>query len=363
MNLNDYDLNILILDCIKSWINEIPPNLILSTDNNSVLWSLILSGFKDDETFETSINCLISVISKIDIYEPENLQFVEIIYKELVQLNSIITENWEDPMYIERFCELFSIAGELWHTLIIKNPANFQELLEILLRFANYKEDLDIVKYTFKFWYELKSLLVLKNFEAQKNLFKPIFVNLMEVLIGHLKYPTTADTTDLNVLFNNNRENLDKFKDFRYEIGDVLKDCCAIIGAKDALLIPFTKLQGLIENGPLNSNSNSNSNSSRWQDIECLLFSIRSLAKEVDKRESDILPQIMNYLVQLPENPKVRYAATLVLGRYTLWTNEHPEFLQIELNYIIEGFKLDNNSYTANEKMDIIIATDRKSVV
>ena len=43
-------------------------------------------------------------------------------------------------------------------------------------------------------------------------------------------------------------------------------------------------------------------------------------------KENTILPTIMSYLVQLPEHPKIRYAATLVLGRYTEWTSKHPEF-------------------------------------
>ncbi|KAG0676827.1 Nuclear import receptor [Pichia californica] len=345
---NDKDLEILILNCIKSWINELPINLILN--NNSQLWNLIILGFNDDETFDTSIDCLITIISQIDIFDKinENLSYIEIIYKQLIDLRPKIQENWDDPSIIERFTELYSTTGESWHTLIVKNPENFQILVEIILQLTTYNEDLDIVKYTFKFWYELKSMLILENFKNSKNLFKPIYIKLIEILIQHLRYPIISNSTNISILFNNNKENEDKFKDFRYEIGDVLKDCCLIVGQYDSLKLPFDKLKILIEDKSLNSN---------WQDIECLLFCIRSMAKEIDKNENKILPQIMNYLIQLPENPKIRYAATLVLGRYTIWTNNHPEFLQIELNYIIEGFKLENLNYNDDEKLQIIIAT------
>lgn len=344
----DNDLEILILNCIKSWINEIPINLIL-VENNSILWNLIVQGFKDDETFDTSIDSLITIINQIDIFDnlSNNLKFIEIIYKQLIDLQPLIDENWDDPMAIERFTELYSTTGEAWHTLIIKNPENFQILIEIILKLTNYSEDLDIVKYTFKFWYEIKSMLVLNTFKEQKTIFKPIYVKLIEILIQHLKYPTVSNSTNISDLFNNNKEAEDKFKDFRYEIGDVLKDCCLVVGQYDSLNIPFLKLKEIIE-----TNS-----SSQWQDIECLLFALRSMAKEVSKTEDKILPQIMNYLIQLPENPKIRYAATLVLGRYTMWTQKHPEFLQIELNYIIEGFKIENSNYNNDEKMQIIIAT------
>lgn len=342
------DLEILILGCIKLWINEIPISMILN--DNSVLWNLIVVGFKDDETFDTSIDCLITIVSQIDIFDQlnENLPYIEIIYKQLVELRPLIVENWDDPIVVERFTELYSTTGEAWHTLIVKEPQNFQILVEIILQLTAYNEDLDIVKYTFKFWYELKSMLVLDNFKNSKTIFKPIFINLIEILISHLKYPTISDSTNISDLFNNNKENEDKFKDFRYEIGDVLKDCCLVVGQYDSLRLPFDKLKILIED---------KSQSPKWQDIECLLFSIRAMAKEIDKSENKILPQIMNYLVQLPENPKIRYAATLVLGRYTLWTNEHPEFLQLELNYIIDGFKLENSHYNNDEKTQIIVAT------
>jgi transportin-3 len=342
------DLEILILDCIKSWIDELPIHLILGDD--SILWKMILAGFQDPQTFDTSVDCLITIVNQIDIFDnlQDNVKYIEKIYQQLINLKPLIQESWDDPMTMERITELFSSTGEAWHSLIVKDPSSFQLLVEILLQLTNYDEDLETVKYTFKFWYELKSMLVLKPFKESKQFFKPTFESLMEILIGHLKYPTTSTSTNVSELFGNDKASEDSFKDSRYEIGDVLKDCCQIIGQYDALNIPFAKLKQLIGSGDMSQ--------VRWQDIECLLFCIRSMAKEVSKNESEIMPQIMNYLIQLPENPKIRYAATLVLGRYTEWTNLHPDFLQVELNYIIEGFKLDNSSYTESEKMEIIMA-------
>lgn len=347
----DTSLDVLLLDCIKSWINEIPVSLILS--NDLTLWNKILAGFNNDDTFEASIASLISMINSIDVFEKlqENFKYIELIYVQLVQLKPLIKQNWDDTEIIERLTELYSTTGEAWHLLIVKNPANFNDLIQIIIELTNYSEDLDIVKYTFKFWYEIKSMLVLNNFKESRELFKPIYIQLVEILVSHLKYPTTSTSTNVSHLFNNNKEEEDKFKDFRYEIGDVLKDCCQVIGYYDALNLPFARLQSLIDS------SGSVSTVPQWQDIECLLFAIRAMAKEVPKTEGKILPQIMNYLVQLPENPKIRYAATLVLGRYTVWTSANREFLPLELNYIINGFQVQDSGYNEDEKMDIIIAT------
>lgn len=125
-----------------------------------------------------------------------------------------------------------------------------------------------------------------------------------------------------NDLFNGDKEQEDKFKEFRYEMGDVLKDCCAVAGATKALQVPFEQIQNIISNSQ-----------GHWQYLEAPLFSMRTMAKEVPLKENTILPTIMSYLVQLPEHPKIRYAATLVLGRYTEWTSKHPEFLEPQLNY------------------------------
>ena len=76
-----------------------------------------------------------------------------------------------------------------------------------------------------------------------------------------------------------------------------------------------------------------------WQDIEAPLFSMRMMAREVDTEEERVVPEVMKLLVNLPEHDKIRYAATLVLGRYTEWTAKHPEYLEFQLSYISSGFE------------------------
>ena len=112
-----------------------------------------------------------------------------------------------------------------------------------------------------------------------------------------------------------------------------MKDCCAVVGASKALQIPFTQIQTILSNSQ-----------GHWQYLEAPLFSMRTMAKEVSTKEKTILPTIMSLLVQLPEHPKIRYAATLVLGRYTEWTAKNPEFLEPQLNYITKGFEVANNN-------------------
>jgi transportin-3 len=58
----------------------------------------------------------------------------------------------------------------------------------------------------------------------------------------------------------------------------------------------------------------------------------------IDVDDNAIVPKIMEVLPKLPQHPRIRYAAILVIGRYTHWTERHPEHIQFQLPYISSGF-------------------------
>lgn len=335
---NSKDINSLILDCLNSWIKECPIESILHINS---LTNLIFQSLTDDQTFDQSIECLCTIMR--ETRDIENHELIDALYQQLIQLNSYMASNkekLEDPETFSGLTRLYVEASESWHVLIAKNPKHFKPLVEILLECCKYDEDLDVVKYTFYFWHLLKQLITLPKFQDSRLEFRDTYSQLISIIIKHLTYPIAADD---NNLFDNDKELEDKFKEFRYEMGDVLKDCCAVVGPTIALNLPFQQIQSIL---------NANLNDTRWQYLEAPLFSMRAMAKEVPLKEKTILPTIMTFLVQLPEHPKIRYAATLVLGRYTEWTSKNSEFLEPQLNYIIKGFEVANNT---NNK-DIIIA-------
>lgn len=343
MNSQDIKLTSLILDCLNSWIKECPIESILQIDSFT---NLIFQSLTKDETFEKAIECLVTILR--ETRDIENYELIDALYKQLLQLNSFMQQHpdkLQDPEVIDGLTRLYVEGGESWHVLIGKNPTHFKPLVEILLNCCKYDQDLDVVKYTFYFWYLLKQLIVLPKFQESKQEFSDIYSELVSVIIKHLTYPISSQDDNL---FDGDKEQEDKFKEFRYEMGDVLKDCCAVVGATKALSIPFQQIQTI-----LNSNQ-----SSHWQYLEAPLFSMRAMAKEVPLKEKSILPSIMTFLVQLPEHPKIRYSATLVLGRYTGWTSKNPEFLELQLNYIIKGFEVVNSSPNDTKgNKDIVVSS------
>ncbi len=51
--------------------------------------------------------------------------------------------------------------------------------------------------------------------------------------------------------------------------------------------------------------------------------------------------QLMAFLCEIPPDlVKVRYTATLIIGRYAFWLVERPHILLPLLNYVIQGFEI-----------------------
>lgn len=309
-----------VLDCLNSWIKECPIESVLTVD---AFVGLIFKSLTNDPTFDKAIECLCTILR--ETRDIENYQLIDALYQQVLQVHGFYAGSGRlsDNDIASGLTKLYVEAGESWHVLIAKNAAHFRQLVQILVDSCKYDGDLDVVKYTFYFWYQLKQMLTLPRYEEARRELLPLYLELIHVIIGHLCYPAGDDDD----LFDGDKEQEDKFKEFRYEMGDVLKDCCAVVGAQKALDVPFQKVQTAV------------AQRLPWQQLEAPLFSMRVMAKEVLNKEKTILPVIMQMLVQLPEHPKIRYATTLVLGRYSEWTAKNPEYLQVQLNYIIQGFE------------------------
>lgn len=316
-NSSDAAVRELVFYCINSWLGELDVVEII----NSPLLDIIFSATGDDATFEPAVDCICSLVRETrDVHEFEDS--IAKLHERVLKLRPKIHAEHDDPEVLRGLTRMFSEAAESWHVTIARNPDAFRSLVETVCECAAFDNDLDVVQYTFYFWYNLKQLLVLDAYRHAREVFRDIYAKLIDVMIGHLHYPEDG--------FADKAEE-DKFRTFRHDMGDVLKDCCVVIGASEALAKPFQEIVRLVE-------ATQAGQAVPWQKIEAPLFSMRSMGKEVSPDEREILPRLMQLLNQLPEQEKIRYAATLVLGRYTTWTAANPQYLQDELNYITSGF-------------------------
>lgn len=315
-----------VIHCLASWSFEFPVDQLLSVEPLiSIIFESLLNGpAESPEVFDAAVDCLTVVLR--ESRDAPNEQLVLALYEQLMKLQANLLPNLldatnggeEEYETMEGLTRLFVEAGEAWSVFISKSPQIYKPIVTALLMFTCKNDDLDVASYTFPFWFSLKQNLVLPRYQQSKEQYVPIFESLISGIIKHLQYPQDQFTSG---------EDEDKFKEFRYHMGSVLKDCAAVVGTSRALHQPLTKIMAAV------------SNNGSWQELEAPLFSLRTMAQEISLSENKQLPQIFQILCNLPEHPKIRYASTLVLGRYTEWTSKHPEMLKMQLDYLFDGFR------------------------
>jgi transportin-3 len=215
--------------------------------------------------------------------------------------------------------KVLSEAGENYVPLMLQHPATFQPIVAALAECARC-DDLDIVQLTFSFWYRLAKQVQKAADNPAIQPYVDVFGALVDIIFEHLRY--SEDPASLTP------QERDDFREFRHNIGDTLKDCCEVLGVTACLKRAFDMMTSELAKG----------SATKWQAIEAPLFGMRSLGSRVDPRDNSILPQIMSILPKLPAHPKIRYTAILVIARYTEWTNEHPEHIPFQLEYVSAGF-------------------------
>ncbi|CAR28020.1 hypothetical protein ZYGR_0N05080 [Zygosaccharomyces rouxii] len=316
-----------IIRCLTSWSFEFPIDQLLSMQPLiSLVFEALSQGATDPDVFDAAVECLCVILR--ESRDTFNEQLVLALYEQLMAIQLNLLPNLLNPQVgtvddedeldnMEGITRLFVEAGEAWCVFISKSPQIYKPMVNVLLMLTCKNADLDVVSYTFPFWFNLKQNLVLPRYHKSREEYIPLFVDLINGIISHLHYPQDSFES---------KEMEDKFKEFRYHMGDVLKDCAAVVGTSNALAQPLNRM-----NDAINGNKG-------WQLLEAPLFSLRTMAQEISHTENKQLPQILQIICNLPEHPKIRYAATLVLGRYTEWTAKHPENLSMQLQYIFDGF-------------------------
>ncbi|KAK6356642.1 Nuclear import receptor [Orbilia javanica] len=322
----------LLTSCLTSWLREIPVLTIAS----SPLLASTIKALSSEAAFDSAIDCLCAMFAETRDVD-ECLDTIHILIPEVMKLQPRIADAAENDIeQLRGYTKLFAEAGEAWVILIARMPTDFRPLVEAILECSARDREQEVIGLTFNFWFDLKNYLVLENYIEARVQLADLFASLVDVMIGHLKYPIPESNNESD-LFDGDREQEERFREFRHKMGDVLKDCCEVLGARDCLAKAYALVEQYMRSYVAGTPSAQNP-VPNWQALEAPLFSMRAMGRMVPSDEAEVLPRIMSLLIQLPEHPKVRFAATLVLGRYTEWTAKHPEYLEAQLTYITNGF-------------------------
>ncbi|RMZ76746.1 hypothetical protein DV737_g4727, partial [Chaetothyriales sp. CBS 132003] len=321
-----------LYECIASWLREIPAVDVV----NSPLLDTVVAALGDARSFDAAVDCLCTLYRDTrDVDESKTT--IQALYPRVIALQPKIKEaaDAEDNELMRGVTRLFAEAGEAWVVLIARMPAQFRSLVEAILECCVRDQDREAISITFNFWYELKQYITLEKYMQARATLADLYAQLVDVMIRHLQFPTpeNGDETDL---FEGDREQEDKFREFRHAMGDVLKDCCEAIGVTECLGKAYALIQRW---GQTYGSQTTAASVPHWQELEAPLFALRAMGKMVDPEEGTVLPQVIPLLTTVPDHAKLKFQAIMAIGRYTEWTAQHPETLEAQLNYVISGFQ------------------------
>lgn len=317
-----------LFDCIASWLREIDVSDVV----NSPLLDRIIAGIDNEASFDAAVDCLCTMYRDTRDVD-ESMETIQKLYPRIMTLKPKILEaaETEDADLMKGISRIFAEAGEAWVVLIARMPDQFRSLVEGVLECCMRDSDRDAISLTFLFWYELKQFLTLEKYVRARASLADIYSQLVDIMIKHLEFPQGNEAD----LFDGDREQEEKFREFRHAMGDVLKDCCEVIGTSECL----GKVYKIIQHWGATHGSKATAESvPHWQQLEAPIFSLRAMGRMVDAEESSVLPQVIPLIVRIPEHEKLKFQAIMALGRYTEWTAQHPETLEAQLNYVISGF-------------------------
>ena len=305
-----------VFDCLRSWLvaGEIAPTDLAETP----LFPFAFEALTSDDLFDAAVDVICELIHETQEID-ENMPVIELIVPRVIAIKPLIRDHRDDPEKIRGYARILSEAGETYRLLLLLHTESFFPIVEAIGECSAYP-DLDIVPITFPFWMRLGQSIGKKP--SVSPLFLDAYNSLMEVIIRHLHFPP-----DFSAMVGQEAEN---FRSFRHVMGDTLKDCCFVLGTDTCLLAALQQISAALTR---------RADAISWQEIEAPLFAMRSMGAEVDPLDDSAVPKIMNLIPSLPNHPRVRYAALLIISRYTEWINMHPEYIQFQLQYIATGFE------------------------
>ncbi|KAJ7630843.1 armadillo-type protein [Roridomyces roridus] len=305
-----------VFDCLRSWL--IAGEVRAADLVNTPLFAYAFEALASDNLFDSAVDVICELIHETQEID-ENMPVIELIVPRLIALKPNLVSQQEEPDKIRGYARIFSEAGETYRMLLLQHPDTFFPIVEAIGECSAY-QDLDIVPITFQFWMRLAQTI------GKRPSVSPLFVDayqaLMRVIINHLHFP--PDSTSVS------GQEADDFRAFRHVMGDTLKDCCLVLRTDTCLLTTYQMITTALSRGP---------QALSWQEIEAPLFAMRSMGAEIDPLDNDAVPKIMDLIPSLPNHPRVRYAALLIISRYTEWVNMHPEYISAQLQYVSAGFE------------------------
>ncbi|XP_071056779.1 transportin-3 isoform X2 [Onthophagus taurus] len=319
-------LNVKIIRCFTSWVSVGAIQLEDVSDNSVVAHALNVLCYKQESEkhppilgalHDAATECLCTLLrcleSNNNQHSLEMFLFNSILNFEVPYHLSVANEDQDKSM---NYCRIFTELGESFLDKIVNAPLNQPhfaiKVFDLVLLCVGH-HDYEVAEITFNLWYLLSEELYNRKDKTTTELYRPYIERLVTALCRHCQIePDHEGLLDEG----------DDFKDFRLKVSDLIKDVVFIVGSCSCFRQMFMNLQvpGVT-----------------WESTEAALFVMQAVAKNVLPSENDVVPKVVEAILNVPENTHiaVRHTSVLLLGQLCEWIEKHPETLDMILNFLV----------------------------
>ncbi|XP_017783001.1 PREDICTED: transportin-3 [Nicrophorus vespilloides] len=316
-----------IIRCYASWISIEAISLDDVTDHVVVTNSLMILSYKQENAkclpvsntlHDAATNAICTLLKRLEVNN--NQQNIEsylcnhILELEVPYHLSVANEDIEKSM---NYCRIFTELGETFLCKIIyQTTEQYQhqaiKVFDLILMCVGH-HDYEVAAITFNLWFLLSEELCQKNSKLLIEMFRPYIERLVTALCRHCQMEP-----DLDGLL----EDMDDFKDFRGKVSELVKDVVFIIGSASCFRYMFMNLQG---------------NNVTWDITESALFIMQAVAKYIVPNENEVVPKVVEAILNIPPSTHiaVRYTSVLLVGELCEWIEKHPSTLDPILNFLV----------------------------
>ncbi|KAE8750021.1 hypothetical protein FOCC_FOCC003145 [Frankliniella occidentalis] len=313
-------IHIRILRCFSSWVSIQAITLSEVLENIVVVhaFQILSNPSSPSGLHEAASDCVCALLLCLeennDQPQLEQHLFQGVMSLEEAYHQSVATEDQEKSM---NYCRIFTELAESFKQKMVAGctPSRTHfalKILDLVLTCVGH-HDYEVAEITFNLWYRLSEELYVKNLDTLTVVFKPYVERLIAALCHHCQMEPDHDGL---------LDEGDDFQDFRIKVSELIKDVVFIVGSSNCFRQMFINLQvpGVT-----------------WDASEAALFVMQSVAKNILPEENDVVPKVVEAILNLPENTHlaVRHTSLLLLGELCEWIEYHPQSLEPVLNFLL----------------------------
>lgn len=325
-------VQIKVLKCFTSWVTVHVISLPEMVDNIVVAnaFHVLSNRTASPLLHEAAADCVCALLQCLE--DNNNQQEIE-----MRLLNGVLS--LEQPFHLAvahedhenciNYCRVFTELAESFLEKIVsgstpENPHFAIKIFDLVLTCVGH-HDYEVAAITFNLWYRLSEELYQKHNDRLTLLFKPYIERLIEALCRHCQMEPDHEGL---------LEELDDFSEFRTKVAELIRDVVFVVGSANCFRQMFMSLQ---------------SGQASWDTCEAALFIMQAVANNIIPEENDVVPKVVESILNLPTNTHiaVRHTSLLLLGQLSEWIEKHPQYLEPVLNSVTYSLHQDHRLASA----------------